>query len=644
MGQVMNRTCGVDSGASCSPSWLDPAPTVAVAALSPAVSGVTRSPAAAGAAPTRGLSGSAASLRSNLAPSVEVQGKGHSRAPTQLLEPGLMSTGLPGQTSADRRSRPMGRMWGELRLAAEPAASYQADDSQVNESAGSGACASDATGTAAEGIDAAQIDAALDDLTAVLDRLGAASLGGLDAKHLEVLLERIQCELGRLTALRASVTSRWQEQARAAAGRGREQQVERETRQLLRDRLNLPPGEAKRTVKAGQQADAPGPVGDGFRDGRLSEAHLAVIADVGRGLTPDVRKRLEAELSAAAQELDPVALGRLARRRLIELEPENERRTEQRRHMRRRLSMTTTEDGGVRVSGQLYGVQAEKAMSAFHAFHSLDAPEQRRSPEHRGADAFEALCDVALRSGEAPTQHGQRPHVTVLVPWQSLVEQTGVAELGFTGPISFEELRPLLSDAVVGRVVLDADGVPIEVSRQVRTVPAGLWRALVARDGGCTWRGCDVPPGWCQAAHGDVPYRLEGRLELENSALLCSRHHRNFDAGGWRMVIDGANVSYHPTTNEEAVGGEAAPNGALFGGPGGPPHGPPLSWDGASPARDGLPSPRDARSSPRDGPSPPPKGPSSSWGGSTSPPRDGSSPPSSRTKAAAQLGFDDADG
>ncbi len=473
-------------------------------------------------------------------------------------------------------------------LAAERSGAYRPDGADVVDGAGGRT-----TDRAAP-----EVDAVLDELTAVLDRLGGASFEGLAAGQLEALLGRIQRELGRLTAVRATVTSRWEDQARAAAGRGREGQVERETQQLLRDQLNLPPGEAKRTVKAGRKANAPGPVGDGFRDGRLSEAHLSVIADIGRGLPPDVRHRLEAELTDAAQRLDPVALGRLARRRLAELDPEDARRSEQRRHARRRLSMATTDDGGVRISGQLYGLQAEKAMTAFHAFHSHDAPGQRRSPEHRGADAFEALCDVALRSGEAASQHGQRPHVQVLLPWQSLVAESGVAELAYTGPISVEELRPLLSDAVIGRVVLDGDGVPIEVSKQVRTVPAGLWRALLARDGGCTWEGCDAPAGWCEAAHGDIPYRLEGRLQLDNAALLCSRHHRRFDAGGWAMVIDGAQVSYRRVAPGGGASAEAVPSGA----------GPPV---GAG--------------RPASGPAPP-------------------QPPRPPTVPGAQLGFDDAPG
>jgi hypothetical protein len=181
------------------------------------------------------------------------------------------------------------------------------------------------------------------------------------------------------------------------------------------------------------------------------------------------------------------------------------------------------------------------------AFRRHDGDGERRSTTQQGADAFEAIFDAALRTGAAPTQHGVRPHVLVTVTWAELVAQAGVAELGFTGPASLAELRPLLSDCDLARIILGPDSVPIEVSRRTRNVPAGLWAALIARDGGCAWPGCDAPPAWCQAAHGNTPYRHDGKLKLADAALLCLRHHRRFDNDGWTLHIEGTTVTFHPT-------------------------------------------------------------------------------------------------
>jgi hypothetical protein len=78
-------------------------------------------------------------------------------------------------------------------------------------------------------------------------------------------------------------------------------------------------------------------------------------------------------------------------------------------------------------------------------------------------------------------------------------------------------------------------------------VPAGLWAALIARDRGCAWPGCDAPPAWCQAAHGNTPYRHDGKLKLSDAALLCLQHHRRFDHDGWELHIEGPTVTFHPT-------------------------------------------------------------------------------------------------
>jgi hypothetical protein len=111
-------------------------------------------------------------------------------------------------------------------------------------------------------------------------------------------------------------------------------------------------------------------------------------------------------------------------------------------------------------------------------------------------------------------------------------------------PVSGRSLRHLLDDARLLRIVLDADRVPIEVSTTVRTVPAGLWRALVARDGGGVWPGCDAPASWCDVAHAAAAFADGGKLSPANSMLLCRRHHRRFDAGSRRVVIEGDRVRF----------------------------------------------------------------------------------------------------
>ena len=58
--------------------------------------------------------------------------------------------------------------------------------------------------------------------------------------------------------------------------------------------------------------------------------------------------------------------------------------------------------------------------------------------------------------------------------------------------------------------------------------------ALVARDGGCVFPGCDAPASWCDAHHV-IEYSRAGRTVIINLALLCRRHHGIVHRAGWGM-------------------------------------------------------------------------------------------------------------
>jgi hypothetical protein len=78
---------------------------------------------------------------------------------------------------------------------------------------------------------------------------------------------------------------------------------------------------------------------------------------------------------------------------------------------------------------------------------------------------------------------------------------------------------------------------PLEVGRSTRVVSAAQRAALVVRDGGCGFPGCDRPPAWCEAHH--LRHWLQGGpTDLANLALLCRAHHRAVHEGGWRLTRD----------------------------------------------------------------------------------------------------------
>ncbi len=308
----------------------------------------------------------------------------------------------------------------------------------------------------------------------------------------------------------------------------------------------MTPSEAKRSAEAGSHAATNPRVGAAFGAGDIGPTHVRLIGDALARLTPQRRAAAEADLLELARHADAVAFGRQVRTYLARHAPRALQQQEQGHHRERRFRMTDTPDGGVAFSGLAYGVAAELARSAIDAFRRPDAADEHRTPEQRGADAFEQLCDAALRLGDAPTVHGERPQVILVVEESELDRAAGTAVFAGSGqPVTLAEAGTLLTDCAVSRVVRRADSTPIEVTRNVRTVPQGLWRALVVRDGGCRWDGCDAPASWCDVAHGAHPYRSEGQLSPENAVLLCRRHHRRFDTGPWRVEIVADQVTFH---------------------------------------------------------------------------------------------------
>ena len=158
-------------------------------------------------------------------------------------------------------------------------------------------------------------------------------------------------------------------------------------------------------------------------------------------------------------------------------------------------------------------------------------PDDRRSRPQRLADAAIDIHQFWLDHNEtAPTSGGEKPHVTVVVPYDVL---TGTArrlpELDGNA-VDPATLRRWACDAGIVRIILNGASQPIDVGRRTRTIPPALRRALEVRDGGCVWPGCDAPIAWCDAHH-IAHWADGGATRLENTELLCRRHHTTTHRG-----------------------------------------------------------------------------------------------------------------
>ena len=79
--------------------------------------------------------------------------------------------------------------------------------------------------------------------------------------------------------------------------------------------------------------------------------------------------------------------------------------------------------------------------------------------------------------------------------------------------------------------MLDADSQPIDHGRTKRLMPPSLRRLVEQRDRHCVFAGCEAPTHWCDVHHLLEWVLDEGETSLENSALLCERHHTKVHHG-----------------------------------------------------------------------------------------------------------------
>ncbi len=328
----------------------------------------------------------------------------------------------------------------------------------------------------------------------------------------------------------------------------------------LRARLRLAPSEAAGVVKTARALAGLDTTAAACADGRIGPGHAGVIARTVADLPPaaGLRAAAERDLVEHAQAFDPVQLSRIGRRMLAAADPDAVEageadalaRAEQRAARTTDLALTPDGEGGTWLRGRL---DAEGTAVLRAALDPLAGPRpaaadgsDTRPAGRRRAEALVEVCRAALAAGGLPDSGGDRPQVVVTVPLATLRGGIGAATLEDGTPISATAARRIACDAQIIPAVLGSRGEPLDVGRGRRLFTGPLRRALVLRDRGCTFPGCDRPPRWCDAHHV-VPWALGGTTALHNGVLLCGHHHRLIEAGDWQVTFAPDGIpEFHP--------------------------------------------------------------------------------------------------
>ena len=271
-----------------------------------------------------------------------------------------------------------------------------------------------------------------------------------------------------------------------------------------------------------------------YSDGDLTTAHVRALS-AGAEAHPETFARDEEVLASGAS---TVSAGDT--RKLVDYWRQNLDHAEaldhaDQIHQRRRLSISRTWQGMVRIDGDL---DPEAGEVVFTAIGSLvdesvksGSPDDNRTPTQRRADALTELCRQHLDSGQAAVSGGERLHINVLLDLASL--QGGVGEnreLASGEILHPEAARRLACDAGINRIITSGPSQVLDVGRTTRTVSGPTRRALVIRDKECRFDGCRRPAPWCDAHH-IIHWADGGETTLDNLVLLCRSHHRMVHEG-----------------------------------------------------------------------------------------------------------------
>ena len=337
---------------------------------------------------------------------------------------------------------------------------------------------------------------------------------------------------------------------------------------LLCHLLELDPGEARARHRAAEAAGsrrsllgevlppAYPVVAAAQAEGVLSARQARVITDCVEKL-PDAVKHegpgVEERLVGFARDLHlaPLQLAQAAQRETDWLDQDGKFRDVDYRRKERTVALHTRPDGSC--SGSFEGT-AEFAEFLQVLFDALAAPKPAvdgakddRTPGQRRHDALLDGLKMTVRAGSLPDAGGVSTTVVLTMTEQQFSTGEGFARTGHGAQVPVSEaLRWSGGDTRVMAVVLNSVRAIVAYSTAHRLFTEGERLAMAARDGGCVFPSCTAPPGWCEAHHV-TEWQQSQRTSVDDGALLCGYHHREFERLGFRLdMCDGRPIWIPP--------------------------------------------------------------------------------------------------
>jgi hypothetical protein len=321
--------------------------------------------------------------------------------------------------------------------------------------------------------------------------------------------------------------------------------------------------------------------------GEVSAAQADVIIDCLEQIPPTAPTSAwpvaEQLLVRAARVEPPRSLRKTATELLRRLDQDGQEPVEDQIARKRSFTLIKNPDGSSTARGRLTAEATAHWEAIFGSLaapqHSDDQPDPRTADQRRHDALLEAAQRV-LRSADLPWTGGAPVTVLATITMAELVaaarhatsgagsqcgstgaaldplpdlhleslaaeagldlasllgaDAAGLGYLASGQSISASALLHMACDAQIVPVVFSDTGGVLAYGRERRLASVGQRLALAARDGGCSFPGCDRPPAWTEVHHV-IEWITGGPTDLDNLTLLCGHHHRSFERAGWRV-------------------------------------------------------------------------------------------------------------
>lgn len=308
-------------------------------------------------------------------------------------------------------------------------------------------------------------------------------------------------------------------------------------------------------------------------EGRLTASHAQVLGRCLNQRTAAAFAEQESQLVAVAETLTADQLVHFVEQWLRRFDPDGADPGEGRDDV---FHLSQTLAGRLKGNFDLGGELAIRAKAVFDeavtqlyredkAARDVDPTDPRagETMSRRRARALGRILDRAAVSPKNPAC--RQPLLTVHTTLSTLAGTAGPGEwraeleLQWRSPLPVPVLERWSCDASIARMVLDAEGIPLDHGRAIRSATPAQRRALVARDGAtCAVPGCDVPAGWTQAHHVR-PWKPDGPTDLANLHLGCTFHHARIHAGELVVRMVDARPRFFLPDGRELIDPRAGP-------------------------------------------------------------------------------------